>query len=192
MSRISIKGAGITRWWWIPLITGVLCTGFGIWSLCSPQTSLPVFAYIFAGCLCAAGLLNIAYACFTSTFGANWGWSLALGILDIVAGVWMFAMPAGELELTFLIVIGIWLLAAAINSVAESCMLSAVSPAWIAMMIVLLIVTLIFAVIFLSNPIVGGVAAWLWLGLSLTLFGVYRIILSFKIKAINKVTGGLV
>ncbi len=57
----NFKG-GITRFWWIPLITGLLSIAIGIWCLCSPQESLPILAYAFAWVICFAGFFNLKFA----------------------------------------------------------------------------------------------------------------------------------
>ena len=61
MENFTFKG-GITRYWWMPLITGLLSIAIGIWCLCSPDSSLPVLAYVFAGVVIAAGIVNLAFA----------------------------------------------------------------------------------------------------------------------------------
>lgn len=187
---LPYKG-GLTRLWWIPLITGILSICFGIWCLCSPETSLPVFAYVFAGAMCLAALLNFVYSFLNSGRDSGWGWSLALGILELIAGVWLFSLPEVLLVDTFIFVIGIWLIVAAINSICEASVLSTVSPAWMIWMILLLIATIILAFVFLSNPIAGGIAVWLWIGLSLITFGIFRIAFSMKARQVNKLTGGM-
>lgn len=174
------------RLWWIPLFTGLVSIGFGIWCMLSPESSLEVFAYVFAGAMCAAGLFNFLFAGVGSKLGTGWGWSVALGILELIAGIWLFMLPAPVLVQTFIFVIGIWILVAAINSVCEAGMLSAVSPLMTVWMVILLIATIFFAIIFLSNPIVGGIAVWLWIGISLITFGFYRVFLAFQIKRIGR------
>lgn len=176
---------GITRLWWIPLFTGILCIIFGIWCFCSPETSLPVFAYVFAVCMCFAALLNFAYAYVNSGTDSGWGWALALGILELIAGVWLFALPESILVDAFIFVIGIWIIVAAINSICEACVISSVTPAWMIWMILLLVFTIIASFIFLSNPIIGEIAVWLWIGLSLISFGIFRIIFSIKANNAN-------
>lgn len=171
----------MSRLWWVPLITGLICLGLGIWTLCCPAQSLPILAYTFAGCLIAAGVLNVGYA-FIGTGLPNWGWSLVLGLLELVAGVWMFSLPTLEVTETFIFIIGIWLLVAAINSVGEASMLSVISGWGLVWMILLLIATVFLVVIFLTSPIEGGIVSWLWLGISLITFGVYRICLSFSLR----------
>lgn len=176
----------LTRIWWIPLLAGLVCIGFGVWCILSPMTSLPVFSYIFAGCLCGAGLLNLIYACANAKVHTGWGWTLALGLLDLIAGIWLFILPEPVLVQTFIFIVGIWMLVVAINSISEAMFFSSYSPFAMVWMILLLIAACVFAVIFLSNPIAGGVAVWLWIGISLILFGVYRLTFAFSIRSLTR------
>ena len=191
MSRNRTFRGGITRFWWVPLLTGLVGIGMGIWCICSPITSLPVFAYVFSACLVAAGILNLAYAFTASGFDSNWGWALALGIMEGIAGVWRLTLPAAVLTTAFIIVVGCWILVSAIMSIAEASVLSTFSPGYVVWMVLMLIATIVFAIIFLSNPIAGGVAVWLYLGISLILFGCYRIALSMQVKSLNNLARNL-
>lgn len=183
--------SGLTRLWWIPLVTGILSVTFGIWCFCSPEASLTVFAYMFASCMVIAAVLNFVYAYLNSGIDSGWGWALAMGILELLAGVWLFSLPHVILVDTFIFVIGIWIIVASINSICEACVLSSVSTAWMIWMILLLFVTIIFAVLFISNPVVGGIAVWLYIGISLITFGIFRIVFAAKAKQLNNITYGL-
>lgn len=180
---------GIHKIWWAPLITGIIAIGLGIWCFCSPEASLAVFAYIFAGGLIFAGCLNIGYSIANSRLGTNWGWSLVLGILEIVCGIWLFSMPAQTLAISFAYAAGIWMLVVAINSIGEASYFSRYSGAWTVWMIILLIATIAFAAYFLFNPLWGGIVGWMWIGFSLVFFGIWRIALAFKIRSFNKNLG---
>lgn len=181
-----VFNGGITRFWWIPLITGILGVAFGIWCLCAPENSLPVLAYVFSGCICVAGLLNLSYGVINTHPQSNWGWSLALGILELIIGIWLFCLPENILVPTFIYTIGIYIVVAAINAICESCVMSGYANDWLGIIIGLLLCTLIFAVIFLSGPIADGIAVWLYIGISLITFGIYRIVLAAKIRKINR------
>ncbi|MCM1153418.1 MAG: DUF308 domain-containing protein [Muribaculum sp.] len=185
MSQLSSFRGKIHRLWWIPLITGIVGIALGIWCLLSPSTSLPVFAYVVCWGFVAAGLLNLVYACVNTSIGSNWGWSLALGLLELICGIWMLTLPDEVLTYAFVFAIGIWLIIAAINSISETAMLARFSPGWMIWTVLLLIATIFFAIYFLCDPLFGGIAAWIWLGISLLSFGCYRIALAFQIRSIN-------
>lgn len=177
---------GIHRLWWVPLLTGIAALALGIWCMMSPATSLPVFAYVFAGCIVVAGILNLSYAIFNAHLRTNWGWSLALGLLELICGIWMFTLPAETLAVAFAYAMGIWVIVVAINGISEAAFFSRYSAAWTVWMVILLVATIIFGFYFIVNPLFGGVAGWLWIGISLIFFGVWRIALAFKIRSLNK------
>lgn len=116
-------------------------------------------------------MFYIGFACSVAGWSSDWGWGLALGILETIAGI--------------------WLLFAAINAACESFIASAGSVGWTIVSVLFLILTIVFTVMFLSNPIAGGVVVWLWLGLSLICYGAFRMVLAFKLKTLGKVTDGM-
>lgn len=175
----------VKKYWWLPLLTGILCIGIGFWLLFSPATSLPTLAYVFVGCLIAAGIIDLAYAMAAYGPGSNWGWALAVGILEVILGVWLYSLPVNVLTVAFIYGVGLWILFVAINSICESAMLSHMSSSWIFWMILSLIAVICLAVIFLSGPILGGMAVWMYLAFSFMLYGCYRIALAFKLRHIS-------
>ena len=56
------------------------------------------------------------------------------------------------------------------------------SAGWTVFSVLLLIATIIMAVVFLSSPIAGGVFVWMWIGLSLIFFGVYRLVFAASMR----------
>lgn len=190
MKRIFTKGL-ISRFWWIPLVTGLICLGLGIWCLCDPTDSLPILAYVFASGLCLAGVLNFVVA-FANTGYYGWGWSLCLGILELICGIWLFCLPGPEITLTFMYIIGFWILIVAINGICESVMLMAYNPFWVIWMILLLFCTIAFSIIFIVNPIGTVYVSWIWLGISLIAYGLYRISFAANMQRLGKRTDGLI
>ena len=185
MKKFVFDG-GITKYWWIPLITGLIAIGLGIWCLCAPASSLPVLAYAFAWLVCLAGLFNVVFAIANNRFYPGWGWSLALGIFELICGIWLLCMPEMVLIPTFIFTIGIYLIVVCINAICESFVVASYANDWMVWILVLLLATLVFAAIFMAGPVTGGIAVWLWIGISLITFGCYRIMLAAKLKKINR------
>lgn len=185
MNEYVFKG-GVTKYWWIPLITGLMAIGIGVWCLCSPSTSLPVLAYTFAVIFCIAGFFNTIFSLINRKLHPGWGWSLALGLMEIGVGVWLLCLPVPQLTVTFIYAVGIYLLFAAINAICEICSVYTGVFSWVGWLVALLLVTILFAFIFLAGPVMGGVTVWLWIGISFIFFGCYRISLSFVIRKINR------
>lgn len=190
MSKRTFR-TGLTRYWWVPLITGLIFIAFGIWCFIDPGPSIEVMAYCFCAGILAAGVLDIAFSIANRLINPNWGWRLAMGLLEIALGVWLICLPAAVLAVSFIYAVGIWMIVVAINSVCESAMLAPYMGGAVVWMIIALIATIVLASIFIYNPLIGGVTVWLWLGLSLLVFGIYQVSMSVSLKTINRNTDGL-
>lgn len=186
MANNYVFQGGITRYWWIPLITGILSIVIGIWCFCAPVESMITLAYVFAGILCATGIFNLAFAFSNTRLFPMWGWSLCLGILELMCGVWMFCLPPAAMTVVFIYAIGFYLIFAAINAICESCTFYGYSTDWFGWILAILLVTLFFAVLFMTGPVAGGIAVWMYIGISFILFGIYRLIYSAKIRKFNR------
>lgn len=175
--------------WWIPMITGILAIVIGVWCLLSPVNSLTVLAWFFAAAITAAGVMNLSYGIANTAPHSSWGWSLALGLIEIICGIWMFMMPEAQLITVFIYTVGLYLIFVTINAICEAFMLAGFSRDWLAWMLIFLFASLVFAIIFLAGPIAGGIAVWLYIGISFMAFGIYRIILAFKLRKLGKMIG---
>ncbi len=182
----NISNAGLGRLWWVPLVTGLICIGLGIWTFACPAESIMVLAYVFSVCLVIAGAFNMGYTLLAFGMPNRW-WSCALGLLEILAGVWLLVMPQAQMMASFIFIVGVWIIISAINSICEAGFLASYSAGWLVWMILLLIATVVLAIIFLSGPVAGGVAVWLWMGFSFICFGFFRLCLAFMLRGVEKV-----
>ncbi|MCH5232192.1 MAG: DUF308 domain-containing protein [Muribaculaceae bacterium] len=174
-----------TRFWWIPLLTGLIFIGFGTWCLSNPSASLAIMAYIFAGAVGCVGIFNmiLGFSNISNTHG--WGWSVACGIVEILCAIWLFFLPSPSLTEAFIFCMGLYIIFVAINGISESFVMYSYSSFWSVWMFLLLVVAIVCACIFLAGPVVGNIAEWLYIGISFITYGAYRIMYSFKMKRIN-------
>lgn len=186
--KSTIKNT-VAKLWWFPLFTGLLSIGLGIWCLCSPDSSITLLAYVFTAIMLLAGIMNISYSIVNTAPHSGWGWSLALGLMEVILAFWLYSLPVDTLVTAFIYGVGIYLVVVAINAICQSFMLYSHFGMITALLLIFLISTLIFAFIFLAGPIAGGIAVWLYIGISFITFGCYRIALAVKIKKINRKIG---
>lgn len=186
MEKNFIFKGGITKYWWIPMIGGLLSIAIGIWCLFSPDTSLPVLALAFAWVMVFIGIFNMVFALSNTRLFPGWGWSLAMGILEIICGVWMLCLPELVLTEVFIYVVAFYLIFACINAICDACTFYGYSRDWFGWLMAFLLITLFFAAIFLAGPVAGGIAVWLYIGIGFICFGIYRIMMSAKIRRINR------
>lgn len=181
----SLIKRGPTRLWWIPMLTGLIAIAIGVWCLCSPDTSLPVLAYAFAIGIIFAGGMNSGFALANSKTNHEWGWSLALGLFEIIIGAWLFMLPENTLIVTFIYTIGIYVVFVTVTAICGTFTLHSSSSDWTGWLIAFLLITLLFAMIYLAGPVGGGIAVWLYIGISLIAFGFYRMMFALKLRKIN-------
>lgn len=174
-----------TSFWWIPMITGLIFIGFGIWCICNPVSSLMIMAYIFAGGIGAAGIFNLIYGFANVKNYHGWGWSVASGILEILISIWLFFLPSPTLTQAFVFCAGLYIIFVAINALSESFVIYRFKSFWSVWLFLLLLVSVVTACMFLAAPIMGAMAVWLYIGISFITYGVFRVLLSLKLRKIN-------
>lgn len=176
---------GVTRYWWMILIAGLMFIGFGVWCLCDPSSSLPIMAYIFAGLIGLIGVFNLIYGIANANSYHGSGWSMAAGIVEILFSILLFFIPTGILTWIFAYGIGIYIIFMAVYDFCESFMLSKYSSSWFWLFMLFLLVALVFALIFILGPVGPTLMGWLYIGISFICYGIYRILFACKIRQIN-------
>lgn len=184
MNRQILKS--MTRYWWLPILTGLLAVGLGIWILCSPDTSLPVLAYTFAVVICAAGFLDITFSILSIGSLTGWGWKLFMGIVEIVCGIWLIMLPEAQMVAAFIYGVGFYLIFLVLNAISETILFYGTSKVWLATLIAFIVCTLVLALIFLAGPLAGGITVWLYIGIAFITFGFYRTMIGIRIYQANK------
>jgi uncharacterized membrane protein HdeD (DUF308 family) len=166
----------VSRGWWVLLLTGILSVVAGGIILAIDWTVSDLAVFV--------GALLVARGFFTMFSvpldGAVRGWSIALGVLEVLVGVAVWVWP-GPTLLVVAFAIGWWVLFSGIMTIAGSISGRAVLPYW-GLMLVFGILETIFAFWLLARPGLTLVAAILAIGLWSLIYGVVQIVLSFEVK----------
>lgn len=184
MNRLILKAAA--RYWWLPVLTGLIAVCLGIWVLASPDASLSALAYTFAIIICAVGFLNVTFSLVSINSVTGWGWQLFTGIVEIVCGVWLLMLPEAQMTGAFIYGVGFYLIFLVLNSICETVLYYGTSKVWLATLIAFIVCTLVLALIFLAGPLAGGIAVWLYIGIAFITFGFYRMLIGIRIYQANK------
>lgn len=192
---------GLIRLWWLPLLSGLIFIGLGVWCLCAPVSFLNVMAYVFAGLFGAVGLFNLIYGIANFNNNPGWGWAVAGGIVEILFCFFLFFIPESILAYVFVYGVGLYVIFMAIYTFFEYFMAARSNGFWFFCIILLSLASIAFAIMFIVGPgaseLVGSVTAplagtvvpavigWLWMGVSFLCYGAYRMILACRIKALN-------
>lgn len=177
---------GLTKYWWIPLLTGLAFIGFGAWILGDPSQSLPIVAYIFAGVIIAIGLFNVFYGISNTDSQHSYGLAMAAGVIEIILGVFIFWFPGEGLASAFAYAMGVYFIFMSVYSFFEVVTGPRPTSFLFWMLLLFLLATLVFSIWFILGPAGIAMTGWIYLGVSFLCYGVYRILVSCKLRQLNE------
>ena len=80
--------------WWVLLLAGLVGVAFGIAALqYYPGLSLAFAVVWVSWWLMLTGILGISAGLMQRNMGVQWGWTLAFGVLSVIAGVFALSAP---------------------------------------------------------------------------------------------------
>lgn len=174
------------KYWWISLLAGILSIVGGILCFSTPIDSLAVLTLFFVAILIVGGIFNIASAFTNRKWNDYWGWDLARGIIELLLGVWLYMLPLVLVTTTIVYVFGFWMLFHSIIGICESCELARLPIKGWGWLLACNILSLICSFLFLTTPIFGGLFILVYIGVSFILYGIFRIVLAFKMHSFNR------
>lgn len=172
------------KYWYIPLIVGVILIGLGIYTFTSPQESYLALALLFSLAFLLSGLFEIAFSVVNRQVLDNWGWILAFGILTFAIGVLLFINPAISL-ITLAFYVGFLVLFRSISAIGYAIDLKRYGISDWGVLMLVGILGLIFSLLLIWNPILSGMTVVIWTGLALISSGVFSVYFSLKLKKLN-------
>lgn len=178
---------GEIKYWWISLVVGIMSLAVGIWCLLTPIESLIALSEVMVMALLLSGICHIVFAVANSKSDNYWGWSLVTGILELLLGIWLVILPEPAVAAIFVYVIGFWILFYSVLGIGEACELKRVGVSDWGWLLAFGIITLVLAFIYLMAPaIYGGLFVVVFAGLSFVTYGVFRSVVAFKLRELNK------
>lgn len=179
MSKKKIK------YWWISLVAGILYIFLGIWILRTPLESYVSLSLIFSAFIVLSGIFWIALSISVNENLSGWGWFLVGGILELVIGTLLIMYPA--ISLTILpFFIGFWLLFGGIMGIGSSIQYKSLGGRNWGWLLVLGILTVLFSILLLANPIFAGISIVFMTSFSLIALGMYRMVFALNLRRIHK------
>jgi uncharacterized membrane protein HdeD (DUF308 family) len=184
MSNIISKVSGTVKNWWVFLLVGILLIIGSIWMFNAPAESFLSLVGFLSSLILISGLLTVFFAFVNKDHIDNWGMFLAGGILDILIGVIFLKFPGVTLIL-FAMFVGFWLLFRGSNIISSSFELKkeGISNWW--WVLSMGILTVVFAIMAIANPILGiGYVIYI-LAFSFLLLGLANIFLALQLKKVK-------
>jgi uncharacterized membrane protein HdeD (DUF308 family) len=173
--------------WWISLIVGILAIIMGVLCFTSPSASLIGLTYVFIVGFMAGGIMDIVFAVSNRNYLYGWGWTLAAGILELLLGIMLFTMAPPVVTTILVYFVGFWILFRSIWSIGESAQLRMLGIKNWGWALALSILAAILSFLYLLSPVWGkGLFLIALVGISMIIYGIFRIFLAFGLRKIGK------
>jgi uncharacterized membrane protein HdeD (DUF308 family) len=177
----------LARNWWALAVRGLVAVLFGLLTIFLPGVTLVTLVLLFGAYALVDGIFNVI-ASFRS---ASHHWALLIeGVIGILAGILTFVWPALT-AIALLYLIAFWAILTGIFEIIAGIRLrKAIANEWALLLIGAL--SLLFGIVILFAPGAGALAIVLWIGVYALAFGVFLLILAFRLRGHrNLVPGGL-
>lgn len=92
-NQLTAKAGRAIKNWWLLLVAGILSIAAGIAVFCYPQDSYVIFSITIGIMLLLVGITELAVAVSSRNLFLTRGYNIAGGILDILLGIMLCAMP---------------------------------------------------------------------------------------------------
>jgi uncharacterized membrane protein HdeD (DUF308 family) len=175
----------LKRHWWVPVLRGVVAIIFGVMAFAYPGLTVAVLVLLFGAWVLVDGVFRIIGAIGHRSSDPDWGWQLVIGILGIIIGFLTFHAPAIT-ALALVIYIAAWALMIGVTEIVVAIKLrQEIKGEWF--LILMGVVSIIFAIMLLWNPLPGALALVWLIGSYAIVFGVLGIIFGFRVRSLPAV-----
>ena len=172
----------LKRHWWVPVLRGVVAIIFGMMAFVYPGLTVAVLVLLFGAWVLVDGIFRIVGAIGHRSSDPDWGWQLVIGILGIIIGFLTFHAP-GVTALALVIYIAAWALMVGVSEIVVAIKLrQEIKGEWF--LILMGILSILFAIMLLWNPLPGALALVWLIGSYAIVFGVLGIIFGFRLRSL--------
>ncbi len=179
-ARSAAMSALLARNWGFVMLRGVLALLFGLMVILLPGPALAALVLLFSAYMLADGVVSIVLAVRAARRHERWGWFIAEGVIDILAGALAFLMP-GIAILSFVLVVSAWAIVSGIAMLVAAFRLRPDHGRW--WLIAGGLLSVVWGVLLFLQPGIGALVLTLWLGAYAAAFGIVMIVLAFRLRS---------
>ena len=167
----------LARNWWALALRGLVAVLFGLLTILIPGVTTVILVLLFGAYALVDGIFNVI-ASFRSV-SHHWA-LLTEGVIGILAGILTFAWPAIT-AVALLYLIAFWAILTGIFEIIAGIRLrKAITSEWALLLMGTL--SMLFGILILFVPVAGALAIVLWIGVYALAFGVFVLILAFRLR----------
>ena len=170
--------------WYAPLIAGILFLVVGIYTFMTPVAAYLTLALFFSYSFLISGIMESIFSISNRNSIDNWGWTLTLGILTTLFGIFLIGNPAISLT-TLPIYIGFLVLFRSLSGISYAMDLKNYGVSGSGSLMFIGVLGVLFSFLLLWNPLFAGMTVVFWTGLALVTGGIFSIYLAFRLKHLS-------
>ncbi|MHA7941745.1 HdeD family acid-resistance protein [Formosa sp. 3Alg 14/1] len=173
------------KYWWMPLVSGVLMILLGVWVFRTPIASYITLAILFQLGFLISGVFHIGFVLTNKHNISNWKWSLTSGFIDVFLAFILFSNP-GLSAVMLPIYIGFMLFFRSIMGIGLSFELEQSSVKGWGWGLASSILAMLFSFLMISNPFFGSLSIIFYTGFSILFLGFSQVSMAFNLNKISK------
>lgn len=172
--------------WWVSVLIGLLAVALGIWCLMTPISTLVALTLVFAVTFFVSGLFEIIFAFANKKVLKGWGWTLVSGIIDLIFGLILIAMPVQIIAIVLTYFVGFWVMFQSIWAIGTAAELQRNGVKGWGWLMALAILGVIMAFVFIMSPAFTTGFIIALISISFISYGIFRIYLGIKLRSLHK------
>jgi len=170
----------LVRNWWTFAVRGIAAVVFGILAIAMPLSALAVLVAFFGAYALIDGLFAIVGAVRAAERHDRWSWLAFEGVVGVLAGFATFFYPAIT-AIALLYLIACWAIITGVLEIATAVRLARlIRGEWV--MWLAGIISILFGVLLIVQPVACALAVALLVGYYAILFGVTNIVIAFRLR----------
>lgn len=180
----SVRNA--VKYWWVSLLIGIFAIVVGILCMTTPDATLVALTYLFVAMFFIDGIFEIIFAVSNRESLSQWGWNLAMGILEIVLGIVLLALPWPFVTVMLIYMIGFWIMFRSFWTFGEAFELKRIGVRSWGWLLALAILSILFSFVFFLSPLFSGVFIVAFVSVAFIAYGIFRIYMGIQLRSIHK------
>lgn len=179
----TLKNA--VKHWWISLLVGIVAVVVGFICMFTPFATFAAITLLFVFSFFIGGISEIVFAIANKKLINNWGWTLAMGVIDLLFAIFLLAnLDIAPLMLCYFI--AFWILLQSIWGIGMAFDLQSARNSGWGWVLALSILSVFASIILLFQPAIAGLFAAYIISFGFIFYGILRIFLAFKLKTLVK------
>jgi uncharacterized membrane protein HdeD (DUF308 family) len=175
--------------WWVHLLVGILFIIMGIWVFSTPIASYITLSIFFSILMFISGLFELIFAISNAKNIDSWGWYLTAAIIDFIVGIILISYPG--ITITILpFFVAFWVMFKGFSAIGVAIEMRHYRVGSWGLMLLFGIIAIIFAIMIIDNPAIGGFSIVYLTALAFFSIGIFRIALALKLRSLHKKLNG--